>query len=124
MRLTLDEALLRKFQGWEMKEFLFLSVIGELSFLRDFHQLERHVDYAGIRGMSVILVCSKSNPTDAYREAEKMIEYGVGNLGLWVLGEPNVRELVFSGYRPKHEGTIFLDGNWAAIVKQFHEASS
>lgn len=124
MRLTLDEALLRKFQGWEMKEFLFVSVIGELSFLRDFHQLERHTDYAGIRGMSVIIVCSKSNPTDAYREAEKMIKYEVGNLGLWILGEPNVRELVFSGFRPKHEGTIFLNHDWAEIVKQFYEAAS
>lgn len=122
MVITLDEALTRKFHGWDMKDYLFVSIIGQLSLLRGFNQLVRPFDYAGVRDMSVIVVGSPSKPTDAYREVEKMEQYGVQNAGIWLLGSPNVIEVIFYGKRPKVEGTILLTPEWQQMVNQLAEA--
>jgi len=123
VNLTLDEALTRKFQGWDMKDYLFVSVIGELSLLSGFNTLSRPLDYAGVRGMSIIVVGSPSKPTDAYREIEKMEHYGVQNAGMWLLGAPKIIEVIFYGKRPVVEGTIFLTPDLQSIVNQLAEAT-
>ncbi len=117
-RYTLDELMHRKWAGWDMTDCIFVSIIGELSFLRTFEQLERPIDYAGIRDMSVIVVCSPDKPTDAYREIEKMLEYGVQNAGIWMVGHPHVIEVVWYGKRARVEGQVFLTDEWQAIVNQ------
>ncbi len=121
MKYTLDELLLRKWDGWTMKEFLFLSVIGELSFLRDFDQIERSDDYAGVRGMSICIVSSPERASAAYSEAEKLISMGCQTIGIWVLGKPYVKEIVFNGHRSPVEGNILLDSGWESVVKQLCE---
>lgn len=123
MRYTLDELLLRKFRGWKAEEFIFLSVLGELSFLRDYPTLERRNDYSGVRDMAVIVIAGKNNPTEGYAEAEKLIEKGAGTVGMWVLGEPKIYELSFNGHRPKNYGTVFLSQDWQNIVNRFAEAA-
>jgi hypothetical protein len=120
---TLDEALKRKWLGWDLSEFLFVSVIGELSLLRNFNQLERPHDYAGVRGMSVIVVGSPDKPTDAYREVEKIEKYGVQTAGIGLLGMPKVIEVIFYGKRFPVEGTILLTPEWQSMVNQLAEAT-
>jgi hypothetical protein len=119
---TLDELLLRKWSGWDMTEFLFVSVIGELKLLDNFQQLEKPDDYAGVRDMSVIVVGSPEKPTDAYREIEKMEKYGVQNAGIWLIGNPKVIEVIWAHKRFKTEGTIMLTTQWQAVVDQLAEA--
>lgn len=124
VKLTIDEALKRKWLGWDMKEFLFVSVIGELDLLRSFNQLERPDDYAGVRDMSVIVVGSPDKPSDAYREVERMEKYGVQNAGIWLIGYPKVIEVIFYGKRPVVEGTILLTDRWQKVVNQLAEATN
>jgi hypothetical protein len=123
-KFTLDELMLKKWQGWDMTDCLFVSIIGELSFLRTFEQLVRPIDYAGVRGMSVIVVCSPDKPTDAYREIEKMMQYGVENAGIWMVGHPHIIEVVFYGKRSRLEGHVFLTDEWRAVVNQLAAARS
>lgn len=105
-----------------MQDYVFVSIIGELSFLSNFEELERRKDYTGLRGMPVCIVCNEGSTAEAYTEAEKMMYGDADNIAIWVLGKPYVKEIVFHGRRAKFEGDVFLDDGWQAVVKQFAEA--
>lgn len=123
VKYTLDQLLERKWDGWDMRDYLFLSVLGDIAFLRKFDQIQRSENYSGVRGMSICVVGSPKRPQEAYHECEKVIASGAENVGLWLLGAPIVREISFNGIRPKTEGEVFLTDEWRQIVRQLQEAS-
>lgn len=123
-KYTIDELLRRKWDGWDMADYLFLSVIGDVAFLREFNQIKRTEDYSGVRGMSICVVGSPERPQQAYSECEKLITCGAENVGIWLLGAPCVREICFNGVRPKIEGEVFLTEEWRSVVRQLSEAVS
>jgi hypothetical protein len=124
VKYTLDELLLRKFEGWDMREYVFLSVIGELSLLTNFDQLQRRDNYSGARGMSVCVVCAPSNATAGYLEVDKLVVAGAENIALWVLGKPYVKEISFNGRRSNLEGNVTLSDGWNQVVQELTRAAA
>ncbi len=124
MRYTLDQLLIRKWEGWDMQDYVFVSIIGDLAFLKNFNELERRKDYTGLRGMAICIVCNDLTVSEAYSEAERMIYGEADNVAIWVLGKPYVKEICFNGKRAKFEGDVFLDDGWREVVNQFAEAAA
>lgn len=124
MKYTLDEILRHRLQGWKAKEWVYLSTIGELSFLSEYTTIEESSDYSGLHGMSLIILCSKDNPSKAYDIADKAIRAGVLNLGVWVIEYPAIAELVCHNHRYQTPQKMPLDPQWQKSVIELSEAAS
>ena len=114
---TIDELIERRLKGWRGDEFVYLSMLGELSILGEQPTIEKTDHYHGLQGCSVIIVSTRQTANDGYLEAEKLITAGVAHLCFWVLELPYICELVWNGYRHPTPSRLFLEDYWANKVR-------
>jgi len=115
---SIEELIERRVTGWQAEEWLFISMVGDLSILDGYPMVEKSNHYHGLHGCSVIVVASRSTANDGYEVADKLIQAGVANLGFWMLELPKIAELVFYGDRHQTPLNLFLGDEWARQVRQ------
>jgi hypothetical protein len=119
---SVDELVERRVMGWKGEDFVFLSMLGNLSVLNQYPKIEKNRHYHGLHGCSVIVVASRSTANDGYEEVEKLLTAGVANLGFWMLELPRIAELALYGNRYANPMNLFLDQEWAQQVRQISQA--
>lgn len=119
---TLDELLMRRLDGWDGDEWLFLTIGQHLSFLNEYPRLRRSDDYSGVSELNIIVVTPKHSLTEAWKEIDKLTDCKVRNLGIWVLGHPSVKELIFCGRKQPKFYNMCLSQDWQDVVDQLARA--
>ena len=120
---TIEQLLLRRLEGWDADDWLFLTIGKPLRFLSAYPQIQRSDKYHGASELSIVIVCNKQTISDAWKEVDKLIEYKVYCLAIWVLGQESVKELVMSGRKWPHPINMCLSNDWQSAVEQFARAS-
>ena len=118
---TIDEILEHRLSGWEAKEWLFISMLGQLTMLDGLYTLDKSDHYYGLHGCSVVIVASRSTANDGYRVAQQLLDSGVHNLGFWMLEYPNIKELVCCNHRYQTPKNMPLVEEWARLVREVSE---
>lgn len=123
MKYSLNEILAHRLNGWKAAEWVYLNTLTvDLPFLNEYTIIEKSSDYTGLHGMSLIIMCSKSNPTEAYAIADSAIRAGVLNLGLWVIEYPAIAELVCHNHRFQTPQKMPISAEWQQSVIELSEA--
>jgi len=120
--MTIDDIARHRLDGWQAKEWVYISTIGELDTLGDVTYIQPAESYTALHGMSVMIVCSQNNPAQAYDIADQVLKAGALNLSVWVIEWNKVAELVCFGHRFQTPKPLPLSPEFKHMITQFSEA--
>lgn len=120
--MNINQLALSRLEGYEAKEWIYISTVGRVASLGDVEYLDHCNNYSTVRGCSIMILCTNRSPAIAYDIAAKVIEAKALNVCIWVLENPQIAELVYYGKELNPASSMPMSPSFKKLVGEMSEA--